>query len=73
LLAPSSNTQSEGPPFVGCPRLIIQYIPSYSPHLEAVSSNSIPMTRHSVVTGIQTTWGRQKTWDTEFVLHSLWH
>jgi hypothetical protein len=30
------STPSEGPPFVGCPRLLIQYIRSYLPYLQAV-------------------------------------
>jgi hypothetical protein len=34
---PTSNPQYGGPPLVGCPRLHIQYIHSYSPYLEAVS------------------------------------
>jgi hypothetical protein len=32
------NPQAGGPPTVGCPRLLIQYIGSYPPYLEAVSS-----------------------------------
>jgi hypothetical protein len=39
-----------GPPTVGCPRLLIQYIRSYPPYLEAVSSIRNPRTRHVVVT-----------------------
>jgi hypothetical protein len=38
LLAPRPTPQTGGPPLVGCPRLRIQYIRSYPPYLEAVSS-----------------------------------
>jgi hypothetical protein len=37
LLAPRP-TQAGGPPLAGCPRLLIQYIRSYLPYLEAVFS-----------------------------------
>ena len=36
VVSASPNTQAEGPPLVGCPRLLIQYIRSYAPYLEAV-------------------------------------
>jgi hypothetical protein len=45
------NPQAGGPPPVGCPRLLIQYIRSYPPYLEAVSSIHNLRTRHAVVTG----------------------
>jgi hypothetical protein len=45
------NLQAGGPSFVGCPRLLIQYIRSYPPYLEAVSSIRNLRTRHAVVTG----------------------
>ena len=32
----SPNSQAGGPPLVGCPRLLIQYIRSYPPYVEAV-------------------------------------
>jgi hypothetical protein len=41
-----TNPQAGGPPTVGCPRLLIQYIRSYPPYLEAVSSIRNPRTRH---------------------------
>jgi hypothetical protein len=44
------NPQAGEPPTVGCPRLLIQYIRSYPPYLEAVSSIRNPRTRHAVVT-----------------------
>jgi hypothetical protein len=50
LLAPAPNPQAGGPPTVGCPRLLIRYIRSYPPYLEAVSSIRNPRTRHAVVT-----------------------
>jgi hypothetical protein len=47
---PAPNPQGGGPPLVGCPRLLIQYIRSYPPYLEAVSSVRNVRTRHAVVT-----------------------
>jgi hypothetical protein len=38
-----------GPPFVSCPRLLIQYIRSYPLYLEAVSSVCNLRARHTVV------------------------
>jgi len=37
VVIPSSNPQNGGPPIVGCPGLLIQYIHRYPPCLEAVS------------------------------------
>jgi hypothetical protein len=45
-----SNPQSGGPPIFSYPRLLIQYIRSYPPYLEAVSSIRNLRTRHAVVT-----------------------
>jgi hypothetical protein len=45
------NPRTGGSPRVGCPRLIIQYIRSYPPYLEAVSSTRYLRTSHAVVTG----------------------
>jgi hypothetical protein len=50
LLAPPPNTQDGQQPLVGCPRLLIQYIRSYCPYLEAVSS-----IRLAAVTGTRIT------------------
>jgi hypothetical protein len=50
LLAPRPNPKAGGPPIVGCPRLFIQYIRSYPPYLEPVSSIRNLRTRHAVVT-----------------------
>jgi hypothetical protein len=44
------NPQAGEPPFVGCLRLFIQYIRSYPPYLEAVSSNCDLRMHHAVVT-----------------------
>jgi hypothetical protein len=49
-LAPRPTPQAGGPPHVGCPRLLIQYIRSYPPKLEGVSSLRNLRTRHAVVT-----------------------
>jgi hypothetical protein len=46
----TANHQVGGPYLFGCPRLLIQYIPSYSPYLEAVSSIRNLRTRHALVT-----------------------
>lgn len=35
---PSSKPQAEGPPFVGCPGVLIQYIRGHPPYLETISS-----------------------------------
>jgi hypothetical protein len=50
VLSPTPNSQAGGPPLVGCPRLLILYILSYLPYLEAVSSICNLRTRHAVVT-----------------------
>jgi hypothetical protein len=44
------NPQAVGPPLVGFARLLIQYIRSYPPYLEAVSSIRNPRKRHAVMT-----------------------
>jgi hypothetical protein len=36
-VTPTPNPKAGGSPFVGCPQLLIQYIHSYPPYLEAVS------------------------------------
>jgi hypothetical protein len=36
VVSTSPNPQAKGPPLVCCPRLLIQYIQSYPPHLESV-------------------------------------
>jgi hypothetical protein len=50
VVSPSPNPQAGGPPLVGCPRLLIQYICSFPPYLEAFSSICNLRTRHAVVT-----------------------
>jgi hypothetical protein len=50
MFYPTPNSHAGGPPLVGCPRLLIQYIRSYPPYLEAVSSVLNPRTRRAVVT-----------------------
>ncbi|KAJ4446277.1 hypothetical protein ANN_12972 [Periplaneta americana] len=56
VVSPSPNPQAGGPPLIGCPRLLIQYIRSYPPYLEAVSSIRNLRTRHAVVIGTHNTW-----------------
>jgi hypothetical protein len=46
-VSPMPNPQAGGPSLVGCPRLLIQYICSYPPYLEAIRNLR---TRHAVVT-----------------------
>jgi hypothetical protein len=48
VVSPTPNPQDGGAPLVGCPRLHIQYILSYSSYLEAVSIHNL-RTRHAVV------------------------
>jgi hypothetical protein len=55
----SPNPQSRRTPLVGCPRLLIQYIRSYPPHLEAVPPSA--------------TWGRAMPWCQEFTCHDVHH
>jgi hypothetical protein len=50
VVSPTPNPQAGGPPTVGCPQLLIHYIHSYPPYLEAVSSIRNPKTRYAVVT-----------------------
>jgi hypothetical protein len=50
VVIPRPSPQAGGPPLVGCPRLLIQYIRNYPPHLEVVSSIRNLRTRHAVVT-----------------------
>jgi hypothetical protein len=47
---PPSDPQAGVTPLVGCPRLLIQYIRSYPPYMEAVSFIHNLRTRHAVVT-----------------------
>jgi hypothetical protein len=56
VVSPPPNPQAGGPPLVGCPRLLIQYIRSYPPYLEAFSSIRNLRTRHAVVTRNHLTW-----------------
>jgi hypothetical protein len=41
VVSTSPNPQAGGPPLVGCPKLIIQYVRSYPPYLEAVPPSAI--------------------------------
>jgi hypothetical protein len=50
VVSPLPNPQAGGPPIVDCPRLLIQYICSYPPYLEAFSSICKTRTRHAVLT-----------------------
>jgi hypothetical protein len=50
VVSPTPNPQAGGSPLVGSPRLLIQYIRSYPPYLEGVSSIRNVRTRHAVVT-----------------------
>jgi hypothetical protein len=48
------NPQAGGPPTVCCPRLLTQYVRSYPPYQEAVSSIRNLRARHAVVTWLYT-------------------
>jgi hypothetical protein len=37
VVSPPPNPQAGGPSLVGCPRLLIQYIRSYPPHLQTIN------------------------------------
>jgi hypothetical protein len=50
VVSPPPNPQAGGPPTVRCPRLLMQYIHSYPPYLEAVSSICNLRMRHAMVT-----------------------
>jgi hypothetical protein len=50
VVNPTPNPKAGGPPLVGCPRLLFQYIRSYPPYLKGVSSIRNLRTRHTVVT-----------------------
>ena len=50
VVSTSPNTQARGPPLVGCPRLLIQFIRSYPPYRRPFSIRNL-RTRHAVVTG----------------------
>jgi hypothetical protein len=51
VVVPTPNPQAGGPPLVGCLRLLIQYICSYPPYLEVVSSIRNQRMYHAMVTG----------------------
>jgi hypothetical protein len=48
LLALCETPKAGEPPLVCCPRLLVQYIRSYPPYLQAVSSTRNLRTRHVV-------------------------
>ena len=48
VFSTTANPQAGGPPLIGCLRLLIQYIRSYPPYLEAVPPSA--------------TWGRSMLW-----------
>jgi hypothetical protein len=56
LFSARPTPQAGGPPLVGCPRLLIEYIHSYLPYLQAVSSICNPRMRHAVMTGTHFIW-----------------
>jgi hypothetical protein len=48
--SPTPNPQAGGPPLVGYPRLLTQYIRTYPPYLKGVSSIHNLRAHHAVVT-----------------------
>jgi hypothetical protein len=51
VVSPLPSPQAGGLPLISCPRLLIQYICSHPPYLEAISSTHNLKTCHAVVTG----------------------
>jgi hypothetical protein len=47
VISPTPNSQAGGPPLAGCPWLVIQYIRSCPPYLEAISSIRHLRTRYA--------------------------
>jgi hypothetical protein len=58
-IPPPLNPQDGGSPPVGCPRLLVQYISSYPPYLEAVSIRNL-RTRLAMVTKTHLAWERSR-------------
>jgi hypothetical protein len=58
VVSTSPNYQAEKPPLVGCPRLLIQYILSDPPYLQAVPPSA--------------TWGRAMPWWQGPTCHGQW-
>jgi len=56
VVSPLPNPQAGGSPHVSCPQLLLQYICSYPPYPEAVSSIHDPRTHHAIVTWIHIHW-----------------
>jgi hypothetical protein len=56
VASPFPHSQSQGLPLVGCPRLLIQYVCSYRPYLEAISSIHNLKTWYAIVTGSHIIW-----------------
>jgi hypothetical protein len=50
IASPTLNLHARGPPLIDCPQLLVQYIRSCPPYLEAVSFVRNPWTRLAVVT-----------------------
>jgi len=60
MVSASCDPQAEEPPFTDCSWLLIQYICSYPPYLEAISSICKPRTCHATVKGTHKTWTEEK-------------
>jgi hypothetical protein len=56
------NPQAGGPLLGGCPRMLIQYIRSYPPYLEGVSSIRNLRTLHAMVTRDQPNMQLNDSW-----------
>jgi hypothetical protein len=68
VVSPTLNPQAGGPPLVGCPPLLIQYIRSYPPYLEDFSSIRNLRTRHAMVTKDPTNMANFTVWVQNLVL-----
>jgi hypothetical protein len=62
VISPKPKSQDGGQPFVGYPRLLIQYIRRHLPYLEAVSSNRNLRIRHTWVQGLHLKWSTWGSW-----------
>jgi hypothetical protein len=73
LLSSPPSLQAGEPQLVSCPWLLVQYIFSYLPHLEAVSSTHNLRICHAVVTGTHIMWNVQMLDICRllFVLHNM--
>jgi hypothetical protein len=54
-----AQPQAEGPPFIGYPRVLVQYIRCYSPHLEVIPSIHNLRRHHDMAAGTGLSWAKK--------------